>query len=217
MMKNMENNFAQKVIAITFDDGPSVDITPQVLEVLEAQGAKGTFFVIGDRITEESAKYMVAAHKKGHEICNHSWSHAKFTKLTPEQMREEIRRTSDLVSRYIGETPRFFRPPYIDVNQVVSDTVELPMICGYNCMDWLPFISGKRRAKMILKQAKDGAIVLLHDFGGNKNTVEALRILLPALREQGYRFVTVSQLFEAKAMDPSQGVHKICSCVPDDL
>lgn len=209
------NAAEKKVIAITFDDGPSMDITPKVLQVLKEQGIPGTFFVLGNHITADSAGIMLRAEEIGCEICNHSKTHTAFTELTPEQMNEELIYTSDLVQQYTGKRPRFFRPPYIALNDTVMETVELPMICGYGCQDWLEEITAEMRARMILDQARDGAIILLHDAAGNEKTVEALKIFLPILREQGYEFLTVSQLFAEKGLKWADCRHKIYTCLPE--
>ena len=125
--------------------------------------------------------------------------------MTPEEIQREVRPCSDLIQSLTGCAPRFFRPPYIDVSQELYDTVDLTFIRGSDCCDWMPEVSAQQRIQMILSRARDGEIILLHDFPGNDNTVEALRFLIPELRRRGFRFVTCSQLFQENKISPVPG------------
>lgn len=107
----------EKLIALSFDDGPNTTTTVHMLNVLKKHGVKASFFVIGKNITEESAKVMKRAHDEGHDIENHSLTHSAMSQLTPDSIRKEVASTSSLLKRYVGKAPRFFRPPYINVDQ----------------------------------------------------------------------------------------------------
>ncbi|MGN1102435.1 MAG: polysaccharide deacetylase, partial [Huintestinicola sp.] len=102
-----------------------------------------------------------------------------------------------------GEDTKFFRPPYIAVNPTMYEAIDMPFICGAGCNDWEDSVSAEQRAERTLNQVKDGTIVLLHDMQGNSKTVEALKTIIPELQAQGYEFVTVSELFEAKGIEIS--------------
>lgn len=198
--ENVETNVpeAEKLIALSFDDGPNTSTTVKMLDMLEKHGVVGSFFVIGNNINDSSAVVMKRAYDMGCDIQNHSQTHTAMPNLTGQQIKDEIAYTSDMVEKYVGVRPTFFRPPYIAVNQTMYDNIELPFICGVGCNDWEPEVTAAQRAEMVINNAADGQIVLLHDFAGNDSTVAALDVIIPALKEQGYKFVTVPELFKAK-------------------
>lgn len=200
-------------IALTFDDGPNTEITPQVLDILEENGVRASFFLIADAITPESARMARRAFEMGCEINNHSKTHDFMDKMAPETIRAEIKYCTDRIVEITGIAPRFFRPPYIAVNQTLYDNVDLPFICGVGCEDWVPEVTAQQRIDRLLSTVKDGDIILLHDMPGNKNTVEALRTVIPAWKERGFAFVTCGELFDLKGVTPKKG--KIYSNVWD--
>ncbi len=199
-----------KIIALTFDDGPNLTTTNAVLAKLEEYDIVASFFLIGDNITgnetEGSARVVKKAYDMGCEINSHSRTHSNMTELTPEEIKAEMDYTSDKITEITGEPPHFFRPPYIAVNDTMYETIELPFIAGYGANDWEDSVSADERAEKVLAQAKDGAIILLHDASGNTKTVEALDTIIPALQKDGYSFVTVSELFAAKEVTPQEGI-----------
>lgn len=192
----------RKLIAITFDDGPALKTTPMVLDLLEKYKVKASFFLIGQFITEETKAIVERELSLGCEIENHSWSHPYMNEMTSEEIREEVHKTTEIMKQWFGITPVFFRPPYIAISNGMYENIDLPFICGINCLDWDVTVSAEQRSEMILNNAKDGDIVLLHDLEGNMNTVKALETIIPGLLEQGFEFVTVSRLFELKGVDP---------------
>lgn len=194
----------KKLVALTFDDGPSVGTTDRVLDVLEENGIVASFFLIGQKITEESAYLLKRAHGMGCTIENHSKTHPGMTALTDAQIREEISYTTDKIEEITGEKPAFFRPPYIDYDQRLFDLVDLGFICGYGCEDWLPEVSAEERSRRILEQAHPGFIILVHDMDGNTQTIEAIRTIIPVLKEQGYEFVTIRDLFAKQGKVPQK-------------
>lgn len=191
-----------KYIALTFDDGPNTTTTNEVLDKLEKHGVIASFFLIGNNINDESAKAVKRAYDMGCEINNHSRTHSNMTELTAEEIQEEYKYVDDKVFEITGEHTKFFRPPYIAVHQIMFDNIDVPFIAGIGAQDWEDRITADMRARMILKQAKDGDIILLHDMEGNSATVEALDTIIPELKAQGYKFVTVSELFKAKGIEP---------------
>ncbi|MGN1340445.1 MAG: polysaccharide deacetylase family protein [Oscillospiraceae bacterium] len=191
-----------KYIALTFDDGPNTTTTNDVLDKLEKHGIVASFFLVGNNITDESAKVVKRAYDMGCEINNHSRTHSDMTLLSAEEIQAEYQFVDDKVFEITGEHTKFFRPPYIAVHQIMFDNIDAPFIAGIGASDWEDRITAEKRAKTILKQAKDGDIILLHDMEGNSQTVEALDTIIPELQAQGYKFVTVSELFKAKGIDP---------------
>lgn len=195
-----------KLIALTFDDGPNTHTTPQVLDLLAQYDAHASFFLIGDRINEESAAVAKRAYEMGCEINSHSRTHPDMTQLTAEQIKEEMAYTEEKIISITGERPKFFRPPYLNVNQTMYDAIDIPFITGYSTGDSNQEKTAQDVTDAALTYAKDGAIILMHDFWGNDKTVEALKTILPTLKEQGYEFVTLTELFEKKERTPEHGV-----------
>ncbi|MBP3679235.1 MAG: polysaccharide deacetylase family protein [Bacteroidaceae bacterium] len=194
-----------KHIALTFDDGPNTTTTMKMLDVMEKHGAVGSFFVIGDNINEESTKTMKRAIRMGCDIQNHSRTHPYMSKLTPEQIIEEVNVTQDRIEEHTGTRPTYFRAPYIDVNDTMYQLIDMIFICGEGCDDWDAKVSLEERIERTIRQAEDGQIVLLHDFHGNDATAQALEVIIPTLKEQGYEFVTVGELFRKKGITPEKG------------
>ena len=192
-------------IALTFDDGPNTVITPQVLDLLEAYGAVASFFLIAQNITPASAEVVRRAKAMGCDIENHSLTHGFMNRMTPEQIRSEVKACTDQITEITGEAPKFFRPPFIAVSREMYDNIDLTFICGAGCEDWVPDVSAQERARRVLANAEDGQIVLLHDMQQNQNTVDALKTILPELKRRGFRFVTVSRLFREKNVIPQRG------------
>lgn len=196
---------AKKLCALTFDDGPNTDTTPLVLEKLRKYGITATFFIVGNNIDEDSEQVVKKAADMGCEICNHSRTHSAMPELSAEDIRAEIEFTSGEIERITGKRPKFFRPPYIAVNSTMYENIDLTFIAGIGAEDWLPEVTAEERAEKILAQIKDGAVILLHDMSGNTPTVNALDIIIPALKEE-YEFVTVSKLFELSGVTPKKGI-----------
>lgn len=193
-----------KVIALTFDDGPSPVTTNMVLDVLEKYDVRATFFLVGNNISEGTADTIKREYDMGCEIANHSQTHSYMTKMTADEIKAEIDFTDGRIKEITGTVPAFFRPPYIDVNDTMFENIDKPFINGFGCNDWDDSVTAEERAQTVLNQAEDGAIILMHDAQGNDQTVEALETIIPALLDDGYELVTVSELFHAKNITPDE-------------
>ena len=124
--------------------------------------------------------------------------------MSVEDIKAEIDYTNEKIVALTGRKPEFFRPPYIDVNNEMYEAIDETFICGYGCDDYDAKVEIEERVERTLKQAKDGAIILLHDAEGNVKTVAALEKILTELEAQGYEFVTVGELFHAKGATPQE-------------
>ena len=193
-----------KVIALTFDDGPHPRNTPLILDLLKENGVQATFFVTGENLK----KYPHIAQEAvnlGHEIGNHTYSHTYSESITKDTISQEIKRTNTLMSSILGQTPIFFRPVGGYHNDdIISAAVEqnhLVVLWSWHQdpRDWAR-PGAYKISQHILKNSRPGDIILLHDGGGNRiQTVEALRTVIPLLKEQGYTFVTLSELISENA------------------
>ena len=193
------------IIALTFDDGPNTVITPQVLDILEKEGIVASFFLIAKNITPESAEVARRAKAMGCDIENHTVTHPFLNRLSVEEIMKEVDGCTEKIIEITGEAPKFFRPPFIAVNKEMYDNIAMTFICGAGCEDWVPDVTAEERAARVLANAEDGQIVLLHDMEWNRNTVEALKTIIPELKKRGYEFVTVTELFERKQVTPKRG------------
>lgn len=196
----------KKLVALTFDDGPTIGITDQVLDVLQENEVVASFFLIGQQITDETRYLVKRAHDMGCSVENHSKTHQSMPKLSSQEILDEIQYTTDLIKEITGEEPEFFRPPYIDYDQKMYDLIDLIFICGYGCEDWEPSVTTQERIERVLHDANPGFIILLHDMVGNTNTVEAIKTIIPELKKQGYEFVTIRELFRKSGVKPQRNV-----------
>lgn len=194
---------SKPTIAITFDDGPNATTTMEVLDILEKYQVRASFFLIGTNINDESAKSVKRAFDLGCDIENHSKTHSYMDKMTADEIKDEVAYVNDKVKEITGTTPKFFRPPYIAVNDTMYENIDMTFISGNGCNDWEDSVSADYRAKYLEKKAKDGVIFLLHDAEGNSKTVEALDKAIPILLEKGFQFATISELFELKGVEIS--------------
>lgn len=189
-------------VAFTFDDGPNPTWTPRILATLEAHGARGTFFVLGQAVGPLSDVF----HRTlagGHEVGTHSWRHEYFTKLSAEAARADLERCLKVMKQEGAGAVRWFRPPGgFHSERVDAIAGELGLHIAMWDVD--PYDWKRPGADVIvarvMKCVKDGAVILLHDGPRNREqTVEALERLLSKLGAEGYRFVTMS---EAKGLVP---------------
>lgn len=192
------NASAEKKVALTFDDGPHEKLTLEILDILDEHGVKATFFPIGKNV-EENPEVMNAVISRGHEVGNHTYSHANVSNLSSNQLREEITRTETILKR-LGANPTLFRPPGGAYSKNALDTA---FEMGYKYILWSWRLDTKdwsspsvdQVIKTVKENVTDGGIILFHDYvAKNSPTPESLRVLIPYLKEKGYTFVTVSEL-----------------------
>ena len=197
-----------KYLCLTFDDGPNNtpgDTTMNdMLDILEKYKVPASFFLIGNKITEENKKVILRAVSLGCDIQNHSWSHGFMGQMTTEQIKEEYKKCDDLITEITGVRPTFFRPPYISVSELMYENIKVPFICGRGCNDWEPDKDADFRYKVMLDSTENGVLYLLHVMEGNKATLEAVDRIVPELQAQGYEFVNLPDLFKKCGVEPAQ-------------
>ena len=209
-MKEISLAKNDKVIALTFDDGPWPVSTLQVLDILKKERIKATFFVLGQPLQNypQIAQQVVS---QGHAIGNHTWHHW-YHKLDATTSAQEIETTAALIYKTTGIKTYLFRPPGGLLNNGVADYAKKKK---YFIALWSADSTDYNRpsvanlVKNVLKDARPGGMVLMHDGGGDRsNTVKALPIIIAQLKNQGYKFVTVPELLEiadTETKTPAQG------------
>ena len=179
-------------IALTFDDGPST-FTLRILSVLQQEGVRATFFEIGHQV-QASPSLAREVSQAGDVIGNHTWNHPNLTLLAPSQVRWQLSRTSAVILRVTGVSPRLFRPPYGAINATVREIARQlglrPVLWSVDSLDWeRPGVA--TIVSNVLNNARSGSIVLMHDGGGDRSeTVQALPNIINGLRQRGFIFVT---------------------------
>ncbi|MCI1694888.1 polysaccharide deacetylase family protein [Aneurinibacillus aneurinilyticus] len=189
----------EKYVALTFDDGPHPVYTRKILKMLNKYQAKGTFFVTGERAHRFSSVIREMS-KQGHEIGNHTFSHPSMRKITSSKLQEEIQKADDVLHSLTGEYPVCFRPPGGVLNEAVVDAAKkkhhIIVIWSrhQDTRDWSnPGV--EKIVKQVVRHVQPGQIILMHDSGVNRvQTVKAVEKILALLSQQGYKFVTVSDL-----------------------
>lgn len=180
----------KKAIAITFDDGPS-KFTAELLEGLNARGARATFFMVGSCV-ERYLELLPLMIEGGHQIGNHTYNHIRMTAASEYTWSNEIAVTDDAIHNACGQYATAFRPPYGSYTQYMARTVNKTFtIWSVDTLDWQSRNTDSVRAN-ILNYSKDGSIVLLHDL--YKTSVDAALQAIDILQAQGYVFVTVDEL-----------------------
>jgi peptidoglycan-N-acetylglucosamine deacetylase len=188
---------------MTFDDGPSAENTPRLLDMLKQRNIKVTFFLIGQNVAANPAivRQILA---DGNEIGNHTWTHPQLSKLSDDKVTAEITKTQEAIKDASGYTPTLLRPPYGAITPRQRAWISSQF--GLNVILWSvdPF-DWKRPGssvitQRILSQVRPGAIILSHDI--HKQTVDAMPATLDGLIAKGYKFVTVSQLIALNKPKP---------------
>lgn len=201
-IKQVNLSGSKKVIALTFDDGPWPNSTEEILDILKEQNVKATFFWVGQALSNQRdiAERVV---NEDHTIANHTWSH-RYHKFSREAAAEEVEKTASLIEELTGVKSLLFRPPggVLDNGLVeyVSHQNYANIMWSVDSRDWRS--SSASIIDNVLKQAKSGGIVLMHDGGGNRSdTVKALPTIIKELKNQGYEFVTIPELLTMADQD----------------
>lgn len=199
-IKKRNVSLDDKVVALTFDDGPS-KYTNKILDVLKKYDACGTFFLIGNKVDfyGDVLKRMLL---EGSEIGNHSYDHKLLTRLSKADFQKEISKTQDAIKKVTGFTPTLFRPTYGGYTNILKSYTDLKFVLwDVDSRDWQVKTKDKI-IKNILPNVKSGSIILMHD--NHEYSLNALEDVLKSLKNQGYKFVTVSELLELKKLRESE-------------
>lgn len=180
-----------KVVALTFDDGPNAKYTEKLLDGLKERGVQASFFLIGECIegNEEIVKRM---DQEGHLLGVHCLYHADLTKEKLEEACGQLEETREMIAGLTGKTPDYMRPPFGSWNEKLSESVSMePVFWNVDSIDW-KLKNTSRIVKKVVKDTKDGDIILMHDEFST--SVEAALEIIDNLQAKGYTFVTVDEL-----------------------
>jgi len=193
-------------VAMTFDDGPSEKLTPELLDILAQHHIHATFFVIGRNVVEHP-EILRRAVREGHEIGNHSWSHPAFGKMRDESVRAELQKTDDAIRTAIGVRPVLMRPPYGSITARQKKWINSEF--GYRIILWdVDPLDWKRPGpavvtSRIVRETRPGSIILSHDI--HPGTIKAMPDTFDQLQAKGFKFVTISELIAmGKPMPPKE-------------
>lgn len=193
-IKKKDISIDDKVVALTFDDGPS-QYTDKILQILKKHNAYATFFVVGNKVSfyDDTLREIL---KQGSEIGNHSYSHKLLTRLSEEEFKEDLNKTQETIKKITGFTPKVFRPTYGGYTSKIKKYTDLSFVLwDVDSRDWE--VKKKNKIlKNVLPNVKSGSIVLMHD--NHEYSLKALDTMIKELKADGYKFVTVSELLEFK-------------------
>lgn len=188
----------KKLVALTFDDGPSPATTPRLLDILKEQKVPVTFFELGSLVRRNSW-ITKRALMEGHEIASHTMSHQNFAKLSLAAAQADVAEANRAFVEAIGYAPSLVRPPYGSTNGHTAQAMNATMIAwSVDTLDW-KYRNTESILNNLVNQISDGGIVLMHDI--HATSVDAVPAVIAKLREMGYEFVTVSELIKMRGAE----------------
>lgn len=197
-------------VALTFDDGPWPGTTNALLDGLAQRGVRATFFLVGEQVADRAETVRRMADE-GHQIGLHTWHHVFLKGMTPDQITSQLDQTRAAIREIVGPVDLMLRPPYGFVDDTLRQWAKAPIICwSLDTEDWKDPAPSRITAD-ILRQVKDGDIILMHDIFDT--SVTAALAAVDQLLAQGYRLVTVEELFAQRGQDPQPGA-VYCSLPP---
>ena len=193
--RNLKEFSNKKLIAFTFDDGPSYIGTNKLLDNLDKYNARVTFFVLGSRV-ENYKDTLTKAYKMGNTIGNHTYSHSNLLKLDNYSVMDEIKKTNETIKNITGSETIYLRPPYGNINSDIKNISNMyTILWNLDTEDWKNK-DKDRIADYIVSNAHDGSIVLLHDL--YETSVDGALLAMERLEKEGYAFVTIDEMIKIK-------------------
>lgn len=186
-----------KLVALTFDDGPDNKYTSDILDILKKHNVKATFFVVGENI-EKNRDLLIREISEDHEIANHTYTHPNLRGCSELQTVSEILVTQEIIKNITGKNPVYFRPPK---GIFTKETIDIAHIYGYKTVLWNVCVEHresrtvKAMAQRVIDKAKPGIIILAHDGRLDRTrTVKAMPLIIKGYKKKGYKFVTLDEL-----------------------
>ena len=188
----------KKLIAFTFDDGPSETNTNYLLDNLDKYDAKVTFFVLGSRVNSNK-ETIKRAYLEGNAIGSHTYNHRNLNLLSDVALMNEVKKTNEAIKEVIGTSPTLLRPPYGNLTAHGKELANMSIVLwNIDPLDW-KYKDKNRVAQEIIEHAHDGAIVLVHDI--YKSSVEGALLAMEELQKQGYAFVTINEMAQLRGIE----------------
>lgn len=195
------NGLNQKMVALTFDDGPDKEITPGVIDILTKYQVKGSFFFIGEKV-QKNQDVVKKAYHAGNLVLSHSFYHNDLSKEGKTKIAEDLRMSNEAIEDVIGKSPALFRPPYGAINEHVISTAKdqnLKIVFwSIDTLDWSQKESNNI-SHNVLKNVRNGDIILFHSNEDKIETLKALPSIIMGLQKKGFQIVTLDKLLEVKA------------------
>ena len=192
----------KKLVALTFDDGPSATTTPRLLDILTEKDLPATFFTLGV-MARANPDIIKRIEKDHHEIASHTMYHQNLVTIPADSARADINEAKATINSILGHDPAYTRPPFGNYNDTVITSVGTPIILwSVDSEDWRSK-DPSAIVSVTMSEVYDGAIILMHDI--YPTSVDAISTLVDTLREAGYEFVTLSELAKAKNIPLTPG------------
>lgn len=180
-----------KKVCLTFDDGPHPYYTEQLLDGLKERDVRAAFFVTGEH-AQLHPEVIMRMYREGHTVGNHTYSHMQLTKSNREQFREELLRTSRILTEITGSEVNYVRPPYGTWDKSLEEELNMiPVLWTVDPLDWCREDVGCI-LRSVLSGVKDNSIILLHDYYAS--SVTAALSVVDELKKQGYEFVSIDEM-----------------------
>ena len=192
----------KKIVALTFDDGPSAETTPRLLDILYQKDAVATFFMLGSRARYNS-DIVLRAVKEGHEVASHTMYHQNLARISAGAVADDVNEAQAVFEEILGQSASLSRPPYGSINDNVRTHIGTPMILwSVDTLDW-KYKNTESIMGYVSDQVYDGAIILMHDI--HPTSVDAVPTLIDNLRAEGYEFATISELTNLRGVSLESG------------
>ena len=190
------------LVALTFDDGPSSETTPTLLDILYKEDVTATFVMLGSK-AKNNPDLVRRVESEGHIVASHTMYHQNLIRISASALASDIAESKAVFNNILGHLPTLTRPPYGNFNGIVSSNIDTPLILwSVDTLDWKNK-STEAIMGTTMSQVHDGAIILMHDI--HPTTIEAVPTLIDALRKSSYEFVTVPELAKARNVDLKNG------------
>lgn len=198
----MQTAEGQKLLALTFDDGPWPETTEALLDGLAERGAKATFFLIGEQI-EPMRETVLRMQKEGHQVGNHTYTHADLSRGDAAERLREVAQTDEALRALLGDGTYWLRPPWGFLAPETAAAIGVPMVYwSFDTEDWRR-LDADAVAQEIVENVRAGDIILLHD--PYATSVDAALRAVDVLAAEGYEFVTLEELFARAGVTPQAG------------
>lgn len=191
LVNSQVNESYEKVVALTFDDGPGYKTTMTLLEGLKERDVRATFFLLGEKI-EERKEVVERMYEDGHLIGNHTYSHIQLDSVNVACAVDEINKTNIIIEEITGEVPKYVRPPYGVWNTQLESSLDMmPILWSVDTSDWNTR-DVRRIVDYVVSEVESGDIILMHDI--YDTSVAAALEIVDQLKNKGFVFVTVDEL-----------------------